>query len=223
MGYTESEARAFIAWIAPMMREEATKRGYPIVSTAIAQAIVEGAAGTSTLAKIHHNHFGMKTGKGYKGAYVTMRTKEEYVKGVLTPIYADFRKYPDDKAGVEGYYSFINSKRYNNLHYAKDYRQYAEYIKADGWATSSTYRDNLISKVEKYGLQKWDNITLEYFPKYTGDSVSIVVALESLNINASFPYREKIFAANFTGKYSGTEKQNLNMIDKLKKGQLIKP
>ena len=77
MGYTHAEAEKFIEYIAPMMVSEARKRGYNIVSTSIAQAIVEGAAGTSTLAKVHHNHFGMKAGKGYKGEYVRMRTKEE--------------------------------------------------------------------------------------------------------------------------------------------------
>ena len=71
-------------------------------------------------------------------------------------IYATFRVYPNDIEGVKGYYDFIGYKRYENLHFAKDYRQYAEYIKKDGWATSSEYRDNLIGKVEKYNLQRFD-------------------------------------------------------------------
>lgn len=223
MGYSEEEAKKFIKYIAPMIREEATKRGYRIVSTTIAQAIVEGTAGTSTLAKTYHNHFGMKAGKGYKGEYVRLRTKEEYVKGVLTTIYDNFRKYPNDDEGVKGYYDFISSKRYANLKNAKDYKQFAEYIKADGWATASSYRDNLIGKVEKYGLQKWDDITVSYYPKYTGNTESIVVALESLSIDSSYVFRKKIFNVNFTGSYSGTEKQNIDMLDRLKKGQLIKP
>ena len=158
MGYTESEAKKFIEYIAPIIRAEATKRGYAICSTAIAQAIVEGAAGTSTLAKVYHNHFGMKVGTGWTGQSVKLRTKEEYKKGVLTPVYSLFRVYPNDIEGISGYYDFLSYKRYENLKNAKDYRQYAEYIKKDGWATSSSYRDNLISKVEKYQLQKYDNI-----------------------------------------------------------------
>ena len=81
MGYTESEAKKFIEYIAPIIRAEATKRGYAICSTAIAQAIVEGAAGTSTLAKVYHNHFGMKIGPGWKGKTVKLRTKEENKNG----------------------------------------------------------------------------------------------------------------------------------------------
>ena len=223
MGYTHAEAEKFIEYIAPMMVSEARKRGYNIVSTSIAQAIVEGAAGTSTLAKVHHNHFGMKAQKGYKGEYVRMRTKEEYQKGQLVTIYANFRKYPTDEAGIAGYYDFLQYKRYANLKHAKDYKQFAEYVRADGWATSFTYRDNLIEKVERYNLTRFDNTHIEYFPKYADTTLSIVIALESIGVDSSFLYREKIYAANYSDKYKGSEKQNLAMLAKLSKGQLIKP
>ena len=223
MGYTHAEAEKFIEYIAPMMVSEARKRGYNIVSTSIAQAIVEGAAGTSTLAKVHHNHFGMKAGKGYKGEYVRMRTKEEYQEGHLVTIYANFRKYPNDESGIQGYYDFLQYKRYANLKHAKDYKQFAEYIRADGWATSFTYRDNLIEKVERYNLTRFDNTHIEYFPKYADTTLSIVIALESIGVDSSFLYREKIYAANYSDKYKGSEKQNLAMLAKLSKGQLIKP
>lgn len=223
MGYTHAEAEKFIEYIAPMMVSEARKRGYNIVSTSIAQAIVEGAAGTSTLAKVHHNHFGMKAGKGYKGEYVRMRTKEEYQQGQLVTIYANFRKYPNDESGIQGYYDFLQYKRYANLKHAKDYKQFAEYIRADGWATSFTYRDNLIEKVERYNLTRFDNTHIEYFPKYADTTLSIVIALESIGVDSSFLYREKIYAANYSDKYKGSEKQNLAMLAKLSKGQLIKP
>lgn len=157
MGYTETEAKNFIKRIAPPIVEEARKRVYPIRSTAIAQAIVEGAAGTSTLAKLYHNHFGMKATSSYKGDRVKLRTREEYVKGKLVEIYADFRAYPNDEEGIIGYYDFLKYKRYNNLHYAKDYRQYAEYLKKDGWATSSTYMETLIKTVKKYDLTRFDS------------------------------------------------------------------
>ena len=223
MGYTHAEAEKFIEYIAPMMVSEARKRGYNIVSTSIAQAIVEGAAGTSTLAKVHHNHFGMKADKGYKGEYVRMRTKEEYQEGHLVTIYANFRKYPNDQSGIEGYYTFLEYKRYANLKHAKDYKQFAEYLRADGWATSLTYRDNLIEKVERYNLTRFDNTHIEYFPKYADTTLSIVIALESIGVDSSFLYREKIYAANYSDKYKGSEKQNLAMLARLSKGQLIKP
>lgn len=156
MGYTSAQAKEFIAYIAPMMQAEAQKRGYKIVSTAIAQAVIEGGAGTSSLAKNYHNHFGLKCGKNWKGASVNMKTKEEYKVGTLTTIKDNFRAYFSDEEGVRGYYDFINTSRYANLKTATTPKQYAEYLKADGYATSSTYVNTLVSTVNKYGLEKYD-------------------------------------------------------------------
>ena len=113
MGYTSAQAKDFIKHIAPMIQSEAKQRGYKICSTVIAQAIIEGAAGTSILAKTYHNHFGMKCGKSWKGGSVNMKTKEEYATGLVT-IKDNFRIFPSDEAGVSGYYDFISSPRYEN-------------------------------------------------------------------------------------------------------------
>lgn len=163
MGYTESQAKAFIDRIAPMMVAEGKKRGYKIISTAIAQAIIEGAAGTSGLAK-YHNHFGLKCGSSWKGASVNMKTKEEYKVGTLTTIKDNFRAYPNDEEGVKGYYDFISTKRYANLKTATSYKQYAEMLKADGYATSSTYVNTLCKTVEKYNLAKYDSVEIPNAP-----------------------------------------------------------
>ena len=156
MGYSSSQAKEFIKHIAPIICAEADKRGYKIKSTVIAQAIIEGAAGTSSLASRWHNHFGMKCGSTWKGKSVNLSTKEEYTPSQLTNIKANFRAYDSDEEGIAGYYDFISTKRYANLKNAKDYRQYAEYIKADGWATSSTYVNTLVSTVKKYNLFTYD-------------------------------------------------------------------
>ncbi len=145
----------FIPEIAPLMQEEAKKRGYKIVSTAIAQAIIESRWGESGLAK-YHNYFGMKCGKSWKGKSVNMKTKEEY-SGTLTTINDNFRAYDSIANGVKGYYDFISSSRYFNLKIASTPRQYAEYLKADGYATSSTYVSTLINTVNKCGLTVYDN------------------------------------------------------------------
>ena len=156
MGYTTAQAKEFINRIAPMMQAEAQKRGYKICSTAIAQAVTEGAAETSKLAKDYHNHFGLKCGSKWKGPSVNMKTKEEYTVGNLTTIKDNFRVYPNDEEGVKGYYDFINTSRYANLKTATTPKQYAEFLKADGYATSSTYVNTLVSTVNKYGLDKYD-------------------------------------------------------------------
>lgn len=159
MGYSMAQAKQFIAYIAPMIQAEARRRGYRICSTVIAQAIIEGAAGTSSLAKKYHNHFGMKCGKSWTGATVNLKTKEEYTKGTLTTIKDNFRAYDSDEEGVKGYYDFISAKRYANLKTARTAREYAEMLKTDGYATSSTYVNTLASTVNKYNLTVWDSVS----------------------------------------------------------------
>lgn len=157
MGYSSAQAKEFIKHIAPMIQDEAKQRGYKICSTIIAQAIVEGAAGTSSLAKLYHNHFGMKCGKSWKGASVNLKTKEEYAPGTLTTIKDNFRAYESDEQGVIGYFDFISASRYANLKECITYKQYAEFLKADGYATSSSYVKTLCDTVTKYDLTKWDS------------------------------------------------------------------
>lgn len=156
MGYSSAQAKEFIKHIAPMIQSEAKVRGYKICSTIIAQAIIEGAAGTSSLAKMYHNHFGMKCGKSWKGKSVNLKTKEEYGCGLVT-IKDNFRVFDSDEAGVIGYFDFISASRYANLKDATSYKEYAQMLKADGYATSSTYVNTLCSTVEKYDLEIWDD------------------------------------------------------------------
>lgn len=156
MGYSSAQAKQFINYIAPMIRAEAKRRGFKICSTIIAQAIIEGAAGTSTLAKTYHNHFGMKCGKSWKGKSVNLKTKEEYTVGTLVTIKDNFRVYDSDEAGVSGYFDFVSAPRYANLKECANYKQYAEFLKADGYATSSSYIQTLCNTVTKYDLTRWD-------------------------------------------------------------------
>lgn len=152
---TQAQVNDFIHKIAPLMVAEAKKRGYKIVSTAIAQAGIESAWGLSGLAK-YHNFFGMKCGSKWTGKSVNMKTKEEYTPGTLTTINDNFRVYDSMEDGVKGYYDFISAYRYSNLKAATTPLQYAEYLKADGYATSSTYVNTLVNTVNKYGLAKYD-------------------------------------------------------------------
>lgn len=61
-----------------------------------------------------------------------------------------------------------------------------------------------------------------YYPKYTGKSVSIVDALKSLKIDSSFANRKKIASKNGIKAYSGTAKQNTQLLNLLKQGRLKK-
>jgi hypothetical protein len=152
---SKAEITSFISDIAPLIQKEGKSRGYKIVSTAIAQACIESRWGLSGLAK-YHNYFGMKCGSSWKGAFISMNTKEEYTQGQLTTIRDSFRVYNNMSDGVKGYYDFISSSRYANLKTATTPRQYAEYLKSDGYATSSSYVTTLINVVGSYELEKYD-------------------------------------------------------------------
>ena len=160
MKMSTAEVYSFIAEIAPYIVYEGTKRGYKVFSTVIAQAIIESRYGQSTLASKYHNYFGLKAGTAWvvQGKpSIVLSTKEEYKVGTLTTIKDAFRVYPDMESGVVGYYDFISTKRYANLKTATTYRMYAEMLKADGYATSSSYVNTLCNTVAQYGLQAYDH------------------------------------------------------------------
>ena len=148
----------FIETIAPIIAREGKSRGYKIVSAVIAQAICESNWGQSKLSAQYNNFFGLKCGTKWKGASVNMKTKEEYSVGTLTTIKDNFRAYATVEKGVKGYYDFINTKRYANLITATTPQQYCQYLKADGYATSSTYVTTLMTIIRKYDLQKYDAV-----------------------------------------------------------------
>lgn len=131
----------FMREVAPVIVRVATEKGYKYPSAIIAQAICESGWGDSLLASKYYNFFGMKCGSSWRGKYTDMRTKEEYKKGTLTDISAKFRAYDSIEQGVRGYFDFISTKRYANLKKANSAHDYIEMLKADGYATSSTYVD----------------------------------------------------------------------------------
>ena len=152
-----SRVEEFINMIAPLIISEGKKRGYSVFSTVIAQAIIESNSGKSILGYKYHNYFGMKCGSRWKGKSVNLKTKEEYTVGTLTTIKDNFRVYDSIEEGVKGYYDFISTKRYANLKESKTYVEYAENLKADGYATSSKYVNTLCTTVDAYNLSKYDS------------------------------------------------------------------
>ena len=171
---TAQQISRFIEEIAPLIQAEAKKRGYKVASPIIAQACIESAFGTSALGYKYHNYFGMKCGSSWKGKSVNLKTKEEYKVGVLTTIKDNFRVYDSMKEGVAGYFDFINTKRYENLKTAKTAKEYLEMIKADGYATSSTYVNTNMNCIRTYNLTKYDTIG-ESFKSITPELIKKVI------------------------------------------------
>lgn len=145
----------FIEAIAKYVKKYAYRFDIKVHSPIIAQAILESGWGTSSLAK-HHNYFGMKCGGAWTGKRISKETGEEYTVGIITTITADFRGYDSMEEGVKGYFEFINYSRYANLKGVTDPFEYIRLIKADGYATSSTYVEKLTNLINQYDLTKFD-------------------------------------------------------------------
>ena len=146
----------FIEKIADCVEKYAYLYGIEVHSPIIAQAILESGWGKSGLASKYHNYFGLKCGSSWKGKSVNMATKEEYKVGTLTNIRDNFRVYDSMEAGVKGYFEFINTKRYANLKGVTSPEEYVKRIKADGYATSSTYVDNIMRVIRDNKLTRFD-------------------------------------------------------------------
>ena len=98
----------------------------------------------------------MKCGTKWTGKSVNMNTQEEYQPGTLTQISDNFRVFDSMEDGVKGYFDFINYSRYANLKGVTDPQTYVENIKADGYATSSTYVTNLMRVIRDNNLTQYD-------------------------------------------------------------------
>lgn len=154
MSYTD---KTFLEVLKPYVIED-MKKNKILASLTAAQAFIESNKGNSGLAQKANNLFGIKG--EYDGQYVTMPTTE-YYNGVKTKVNAKFRKYPSWLESVADHSRLFNSnKRYTNLRGCTNYREACKNVQADGYATSPTYAQTLITTIEKYQLYKWDDEVL---------------------------------------------------------------
>lgn len=132
------------------------KSKYVVRLPIIAQAILESGWGESRLAKDYHNYFGLKCGTKWKGKSVNLATWEEYEAGTATVISDYFRVFDNMEDGVKGYFELLQLSRYQNLKGITEPEQYLEMIRADGYATSSTYVQKNMGLIEEYQLTRYD-------------------------------------------------------------------
>lgn len=152
------QQQSFIDKVAGFVQSYAPQYDIRVHSPIIAQAILESGWGTSDLAA-HHNYFGLKTRANWTGKTYTKVTKEEYTPGKPTYITAVFRAYDSMEQGIKGYFEFLFEPGvtwYNNLKGVTDPKEYIQRIKADGYATSSDYVQQLISLIGQYDLTQYD-------------------------------------------------------------------
>lgn len=227
---TKTQQINFLNEMIPIARRQAQKHGNKIYpSVCLAQACHESAWGTSAKMRNANAVFGFKVGKSaykfgtaWKGkAYKTGTT--EYYNGNATKIVDWFRAYDSLEDSTEDYFDLLcTASRYKGALNQNSPKKCIEGIVKGGYATGLEYASHIMAIINgSHNLTRFDK-PLEYYPEYKGDSQSIVIGLENIGVDASFRHREQIFNANFAGEYRGTEKQNLDMIRRLKAGELIK-
>ncbi|MFM1655527.1 glycoside hydrolase family 73 protein [Brevibacillus sp. B_LB10_24] len=148
----------FITKIASAAVEDMKKTRIP-ASLTIAQAILESSWGKSGLTVKANNLFGIK-GTGPAGN-VSMPTKE-YSGGQWITVNANFRKYNNWGESIADHSALIlNGTRDKPTRYhgvlGVDYKTACNAIWQGGYATDPQYPQKLISLIEQYNLQQFDN------------------------------------------------------------------
>lgn len=184
-----------------------------LTSVTLAQAILESNWGKSGLSTSANNLFGIKG--SYEGSSVSMGT-QEFSSEKAYHTQADFRKYPDKKASlVDHAQLFVNGVSGNaNLYSAvigeTNYKEAAYAIQEAGYATDPAYAEKLISTIENYNLDQYDQIY------DTVTSTENQLAYAEIK-NAS---NETIWTKPYNTE--GAEKQVVSKITKIKAFEFLK-
>ena len=119
-------------------------------SITLAQGVLESGYGESTLATKANNHFGIKCHKGWKGKSIRHDDdeKDECFRSYKNPL----KSYRDHSLFL------VDRDRYGGLFKLKrkDYKGWANGLKAAGYATDPKYADKLISLIERFNLTRFD-------------------------------------------------------------------
>lgn len=179
----------FINKIGAYVQKYAPAYGICTYSPIIAQAVLESARGTSELAVKANNYFGLKYKPGRcptaTGSYTKVGS-EQKADGTYTSASMQWFAFPDMEACVRGYFDFINNSRYANLKGVTDPGEYLQNIRADGYATSLKYVDNLMAVIREYDLIRFDGKKVESM------SNSTLATYTRISPNKTSPRNHKI-------------------------------
>ena len=137
----------------PMAVEQMEKHNIP-ASITLAQALLEGNAGKSTLVAEANNHFGVKADKRWNG-----RSVKKMDNGRM----CSFRAYDSTRDSYEDHSRFLlTNSRYDFLFkYRKtDYKKWAKGLRDAGYAEDRSYHTKLINLIERYRLQQFDHYSM---------------------------------------------------------------
>ena len=161
-GQKDNNSTLYISMYKDIAVDEMHRTGIP-ASIKMAQALLESAAGKSTLATQANNHFGIKCGGSWTGE-TFYREDDDYVKGKL--VQSCFRKFTSVYESYIAHSEFLTTQnRYAflfDIHHT-DYTAWARGLKKAGYATDKAYPNKLINLIEKYQLYKLDQEDTEIF------------------------------------------------------------
>lgn len=150
-------------------------------SIVLAQGILESGAGRGDLAITANNHFGIKCHQGWTG---------ESVKHDDDAAQECFRKYENVSESFRDHALFLTGRsRYSKLFgiSKSDFKAWAKGLKAAGYATDPKYPDKLISYIQRYKLNQYDDQVLgvDYVFKSNQiiEDLKIEPKISKININ----------------------------------------
>lgn len=162
----KSEGYTYINEFKELAIAEMHRSGIP-ASITLAQGMHESNYGSSSLATLANNHFGIKCKSYWKGQTYYHKDDDYDKKGRL--LESCFRAYND---AIESYIDHSNflkySSNYSNL-FSMNHTNYAGWaygLKQSGYATDPKYAEKLIRIIETYQLNQFDQISLENLNNY---------------------------------------------------------
>ncbi|MFZ1529717.1 MAG: glucosaminidase domain-containing protein [Ferruginibacter sp.] len=149
---------AYIGIYKDLAIKEMKRSGIP-ASITLAQGLLETESGNSPLVKKSNNHFGIKCKSNWTG---------ESVSHTDDAPNECFRKYATADESYADHSNFLKgSARYASLFSLSpnDYKGWAHGLKRAGYATNPRYPQILISHIEKYNLQQFDDTAYISLPE----------------------------------------------------------
>lgn len=153
------DKKAFYDKYAVVAIEQQIKYGIP-ASITLSQMGFESSFGTSNLARNDSNFFGVKKGSSWNGPVSYHLDDHKYPEA--------FRVYSDVRASVEDHSKVLMLQRYQKFCASRnslDYKGWADGICKGGYASNPNYREDLVGEIEKYHLDRYDKIALDYAQK----------------------------------------------------------
>ncbi|MEM8848388.1 MAG: glucosaminidase domain-containing protein, partial [Bacteroidota bacterium] len=145
-----ADTQEYIETFKEIAQYEMRAFGIP-ASITLAQGILESGSGRGELTRKTNNHFGIKCHTGWDGEF---DFHDDDAKGEC------FRKYNHPMYSFRDHSIFLSTRsRYKFLfNYRRDdYKKWAYGLRQAGYATDRKYPQKLISLIERYDLDKYDD------------------------------------------------------------------